>query len=265
MTKVSVIIPTKNSAVTLGRCLDSIINQSFSDWEVLLMDAVSSDDTLKIGESYHDSRIHIYSEPDKGIYDAMNKGILKSGGEWLYFLGSDDYLIDEQVLYSFFSDSDYSEYDVVYGDVESEFLDDNYYGEWNYQKILMNRCHQAVFYKSDLFGKMGLYNLRYPILADFDFNLKWFFNDSVKKRYVDRKIARFSENGVSSRSVDPYMERDIGLLIFCRGRHVLDISQKRSWMKMYIARNQDSGPKRFFFSIVLYYLTVVNYLHEKRR
>ena len=90
MPRLSIINPTFNSAKTLSRCLDSVISQSFTDWEVLMMDGVSNDDTIKIASSYQDSRIRIYSEPDKGIYDAMNKGIDKAHGEWLYFIDSDD-------------------------------------------------------------------------------------------------------------------------------------------------------------------------------
>ena len=67
MPRLSIIIPTFNSAKTLSRCLDSVISQSFTDWEVLMMDGVSNDDTIKIASSYQDSRIRIYSEPDKGI------------------------------------------------------------------------------------------------------------------------------------------------------------------------------------------------------
>ena len=108
MPKVSIIIPTCNSAKTLSRCLDSVISQSFTDWEVLMKDGVSNDDTIIIASSYQDSRIRIYSEPDKGIYDAMNKGIDKAQGEWLYFLGSDDWLLNNCVLEEIFFTSKYS-------------------------------------------------------------------------------------------------------------------------------------------------------------
>ena len=88
--KLSIIIPTFNSANTLRRALDSIIGQTLNDLEVLIMDGVSTDQTLDIAKTYNDNRIRIFSEPDNGVYDAMNKGIDKASGEWLYFLGSDD-------------------------------------------------------------------------------------------------------------------------------------------------------------------------------
>ncbi len=77
----SIIIPTYNSAKTIKRCLDSIVAQTYKDYEVLVMDGVSKDGTLEIARSYSDSHIRIYSEPDKGIYDAKNKGIHKSKGD----------------------------------------------------------------------------------------------------------------------------------------------------------------------------------------
>ena len=101
--KLSIIIPTYNSASVLAKALDSIVKQNFTDWEVLVMDGVSTDNTIKVAQSYNDSRIHIFSEPDKGIYDAMNKGIEKAQGEWLYFLGSDDWLLNGNVFDSLFS------------------------------------------------------------------------------------------------------------------------------------------------------------------
>ena len=132
--KLSIIIPTFNSASVLPKALGSIVSQTFTDWEVLIMDGVSTDDTLKVAQSYDDSRIRIYSEPDKGIYDAMNKGIKKAQGEWLYFLGSDDWLLNATVLNQIFS-NDIEKYDVIYGDVESTHLDQLHHGEWDMMKI----------------------------------------------------------------------------------------------------------------------------------
>lgn len=94
----SIIIPTYNSSATLGQALNSIIEQSFKDFEILIMDGASSDKTVAIAQKINDPRISIYSEPDSGVYDAMNKGIARARGEWVYFLGSDDWLINNTVL-----------------------------------------------------------------------------------------------------------------------------------------------------------------------
>src|ERR1700761_7508109 len=97
----SIIVPTYNSGATLRRCLESLAVQTFTDFEVLVMDGVSTDDTLRITEemsSEFQGRLRLTSEPDKGVYDAMNKGILGARGKWLLFLGSDDRLNDDLVL-----------------------------------------------------------------------------------------------------------------------------------------------------------------------
>ena len=125
----SIIIPTFNSACHIKSCLNSIVCQNYLDWEVLIMDGVSKDDTVKIAESYSDSRIHVYSEPDKGIYDAMNKGIKKAQGEWLYFLGSDDWLVDNEVLANVSNQLSH-DLDVFYGDVDAPHLPPRHKGEW---------------------------------------------------------------------------------------------------------------------------------------
>src|SRR4249920_3431468 len=94
----SIIIPTYNSESSLNKTLDSILSQTFTDFEIILTDGVSKDDTIAIAESYNDSRLKIHSEPDKGVYDAMNKGMSLATGKWLYFIGSDDYLYNDEVL-----------------------------------------------------------------------------------------------------------------------------------------------------------------------
>lgn len=193
------------------------------------MDGVSTDDTLKIAKSYNDPRIKIYSEPDKGIYDAMNKGIKKSQGEWLYFLGSDDWLIDEKVFCDILEDK--NNFDIVYGDVESPRLDKRYKGEWSIDNIEYNRCHQAIFYKRIVFDIVGLYNLKYRLLADFDCNLKCFFDKRIKMSYRKRIVSFYSDGGASSISTDELFERDMYYNILRKGWFVFNKEHKIALLK----------------------------------
>ena len=238
MPRLSIIIPTFNSAKTLSRCLDSVISQSFTDWEVLMMDGVSNDDTIKIASSYQDARIRICSEPDKGIYDAMNKGIDKAQGEWLYFLGSDDWLLNNCVLEEFFFTSKYSEYDVIYGDVESS-LNCRHNGEWKLDNLWYNRCHQAIFYKRTIFNKFGKYNLKYKVLADYDLNLKWFLCPSIQCKYIPMLIAHFSEGGTSYKCKDDTFFEDFELKILKYGNRTFTINQKKEFAR--IASNKSDN------------------------
>lgn len=209
----------------MSKALDSIVCQTFSDWEVLIMDGISTDDTLKIAQSYNDSRIRIYSEPDKGIYDAMNKGIKKAQGEWLYFLGSDDRLLDKNVLSSIFT-MDINQYDVVYGDVEASHLDSMHKGEWSMPSINFNRCHQAIFYRKGTFKKIGYYDLTYPIWADYDLNLKWFFSTKLRNKYIPLNIAHYSDGGASSTCTDSALTAKFPYIILTRAKKSLCRNQK---------------------------------------
>ena len=226
---ISIIIPTYNSERTIKRCLDSIIEQTFHDWEVLLMDGVSKDNTLSIARAYNDSRIRIYSEPDKGIYDAMNKGIQKSKGEWLYFLGSDDYFCKKEVLNRV--SEDLQDVDVVYGEVDSSQLSGENRGEWTTQMIDYNRCHQAIFYKRDVFNKLGLYNLDYKLYADYDLNIKWLFDRSIKSKHIDVKVANFSDGGASATGQDEAFWRDYEWNVLWRGWKEFSTSERLEYMQ----------------------------------
>lgn len=96
----SVIIPTYNSENTIEKCLDSLLAQTFKDFEICIIDGGSLDNTLTIATCYRTQfkNIRIVSEPDEGVYDAMNRGIDFASGKWLYFLGSDDKVFDPFVF-----------------------------------------------------------------------------------------------------------------------------------------------------------------------
>lgn len=259
--KYSIIIPTFNSGKTLKRCLDSIVTQSFHDWEVLAMDGDSKDNTVAIVCSYHDNRIRVFSEPDKGIYDAMNKGIDKSFGNWLLFLGSDDYLYDRDVLSNvvpFLLD----ELDVVYGEVESHWPELNR-GEWSLEKIDGNRCHQAIFYNRRFFGKTIRYNLRYPVLADFDVNLRWFLNRKYKHRYIPITVSHFCDGGVSSQVEDKNFYKDVELNKLKYNNHMLTLPYKKRAARQYVMANPEKKILNTVLSVYANYLAVVQKVCSK--
>lgn len=209
----SIIIPTYNSASFIGRCLDSIVSQHFKDFEILIMDGNSKDESLAIINEYRpvfDHKLRVYSEADKGVYDAMNKGIRLAKGKWLYFLGSDDYLIDPEVLGDFHRKivEAKKKIDIIYGNVFSEKLGRKYDGRFNFEKLLYrNICHQAIFYSREVFAISGGYNLRYYAAADHEFNLRCFADKKIRKQYYDRMVAFYSEGGLSeSDHNDPFTD-----------------------------------------------------------
>ncbi|MEI7736809.1 MAG: glycosyltransferase family 2 protein [Ferruginibacter sp.] len=202
----SIIIPTYNSAATIKACLESIILQSFNDWEVVIMDAASTDQTILLAETLGNAnkRIRIFSEKDAGIYDAMNKGIAKSKGQWLYFLGSDDRLFDASVLeqVKHFAEQE-PEIAVLYGDVYSTRFNGRYAGPFTIDKLYrQNICHQAIFLKRTVFDITGEFKLQFKSWADYDNNIRWFLNKRLQKKYIDILVADYADGGFSSGVTD---------------------------------------------------------------
>jgi glycosyltransferase involved in cell wall biosynthesis len=204
----TIIMPTFRAAKTLRASLDSVLCQRFTDWQLLIMDGGSTDGTLELAHAaaQADPRIRIFSQPDKGVYDAMNKGIGEAAGEWLYFLGSDDLLQDEQVLDAVFATADHRGYDLLYGNVVGASYKGVYDGVFTYEKLLSrNVSHQAMFFRRALFGRLGEYDLRYKAYADWEFNLRCFSDERVRIRFIDRTIASFGADGLSSRHDVPFL------------------------------------------------------------
>jgi len=198
--QISIIIPTYNSANTIQLALESILSQTFNDYEIIVIDGSSTDGTATIVEDYakRTDIIYWYSEKDNGIYDAMNKGILKSKGEWLFFLGSDDSFYDNHVLSDvqrIIGENPMSKF--IYGDVCKSGGKVQAYSDYNYERLLnMNICHQSIFYDRLLFANK-MYNLKYKICADWDFNLKN-FNSNNRPLYINKIITNYNLNGASS-------------------------------------------------------------------
>lgn len=206
----TIIIPTYNSATYVFDALNSILSQTFQDFEIFVIDGGSTDETLAKVKNFSkkDNRIQYISEPDLGIYDAMNKGILLANGYWLYFLGSDDILLNNNVLEIIFSNNNGSA-DIIYGNVISTRFNGRYDGEFTLPKIFeKNICHQAIFFKKRVFKITGNFNLRYVAHADYDHNLKWFLNKKLKKKYLPIDIAKYADGGFSSVSNDNKFYRE---------------------------------------------------------
>lgn len=211
--KLSIIIPTFNSGKTLTKTLESIVAQNFVDLECWLIDANSTDNTLSIIENFNQKHTFIkyISEADNGIYDAMNKGINFANGDYLYFMGSDDVFYDANVLNNLWLTGFFMRTDLIYGDVVFKHSKIRYGEEKNYLKLIKNLeniCHQSVFYSKNVFTKIGYYDLRFPIYADFNLNIKCFKDNSLSKIYINQTICVFNEKGTSysARHKDNYIE-----------------------------------------------------------
>lgn len=207
----SIVVPTFNSEERILKCLQGIARQEYNEFEVIVQDGMSKDNTAKLVREFSSANsnvsIRLFEEKDSGIYDAMNKGIEHASGKWLLFLGSDDELHDESVLQDVADFLKKKDAEIVYGD--AKISGDNFWakdgtvydGQFDYRKLLdKNICHQAIFFRKDVFERYGNYNLKYKIWADWEFNLRVF--NSAKCVYQDRIISNFATGGVSSTNTD---------------------------------------------------------------
>lgn len=200
----SIIIPNYNSGKLLEESLESIYNEDVSfSFEVLVMDNCSSDLPNKILEKFPFQNLYFYSEPDSGIYNAMNKGIKKVRGEWIYFLGAgDSFNFNEikKIDFEYFLSQNVK---LIYGNVFMVSKKIIYDGVFSLGKLLKkNICHQSILFNKVLFKKFGSFNEKFEIAADYDLNLKIFFDGKIKKSFVDLVFANYSGNGVSDRRRD---------------------------------------------------------------
>lgn len=195
---VSIITPTLNASSTLVSCLNSVAFQKYRNIEHIIIDGLSNDDTFEIAKKFQNQfvNIKVIREKDFGIYDAMNKGIDLAKGEWIYFLGSDDALYDDNIFFSLLPLLNNTELDIIYGNVIFKISGKKYNGKFNSLKLLnRNICHQGIITRKSVYEKLGKFDLRYNALADWHFNMKWFNDKKFKHTYIDNIIAYFFEDG----------------------------------------------------------------------
>ncbi len=256
----SIIIPTFNSEKHIQECLDSVKNQEWDNYEVLIIDGKSIDGTIEIIERnrLNFSSLLVISEKDEGVYDAMNKGINAARGKWLYFLGSDDKFIDENVLGFVFDVLGNSDPDILYGNVQLAKTGQIYAGEFGNQKMYeMNISQQAIFYKRRIFEIVGSFDPAYKSNADWAHNFHWFFNSKIRKMYVDRVVALYSENGLSSWFVDQAFKRHKEkLYLKLAGKNIKE-EYKTQVLKFLVINRRDSRnyPEFLWYAFIFFIRT----------
>lgn len=259
----SIIIPTYNSEATIAKALDSVLGQSFDGYEILIIDGKSTDNTVSIVNAYklNSPTIQLISEPDSGIYDAMNKGVRLASGDWLYFLGSDDYLFDSEVLQSVFDFIEKGNYDVLYGQVHSSAFNGLYDGAFDYVKLTRkNICHQAIFFNKNVFKIIGDFDISFTSVADWHHNIRWFYNSKIKHHYIDLTIAEYADGGYSSHNRDQKFLDMKYALLFNYGFFKLPLSELISVTTKLVKKYKSQNHYFYFFvyGIILFFLKVKN-------
>lgn len=202
----SIIIPVFNRADELEKTLDSVLSQDPALFECIVQDGGSTDGggTLAVLQALGD-RVRWVSEPDTGVYDAMNRAMERATGEFFYFLGAGDTLRPD-VLQAVADVIPRDPGTYFYGNVFSEAHGRVYngrYGRWKISRI--NVCHQAVFCHRHLFTLLGGFDTRYKIMADHVWNVKAFGDPRVRRVYADLVIADYAAGGLSHYTPDPQL------------------------------------------------------------
>jgi glycosyltransferase involved in cell wall biosynthesis len=211
--KVSLITVTYNAAETLGDTIRSVLNQSHQDIEYILVDGASKDNTVDIIQSFArtDDRIKWISEADKGLYDAMNKGIRMATGELVGILNADDFFSSNDVIasvvHAFYGSL---EIDAVFGDIEFVATNNLKKVIRKYSSSIFRSClfrwgfmpaHPTFYCKRELFDKLGYYHLDFKIAADYELLVRFILINKIKTKYLKKTFVSMRVGGKSTQGI----------------------------------------------------------------
>lgn len=214
MLKFSIITVCYNSEATIEQTVKSVLNQTYSNLEYIIIDGKSTDRTLELLDKYKSNFDCLISEPDNGIYDAMNKGILNATGDIIGILNSDDVFFDEKVLETVVNEFEKnSAIDCVYGNIL--FYDScmqKIVRAWRnkpYSKYYFEKgevpAHPALFIKSKIYKEVGLYKINFKISADQEFMLRILKVHQYKSSYLNKFLVKMRMGGVSTKGLQSYI------------------------------------------------------------
>lgn len=208
--KVSIITATYNSEKTLRHTLESVLHQDYEQIEYIIVDGASKDGTLQLIKEYEPrfgGRMKYVSEPDKGLYDAMNKGLRMATGDVIGILNSDDFLNNSGIISLVAEHMQTSNVDAVYGDVH--YVDDNnlgkcvrYYSSRVFSRGLMRLgfmpAHPSFYCKAEVYRDKGLFDTSFKQAADFELLLRLIYCQSISTKYIPTDFVTMRVGGLST-------------------------------------------------------------------
>ena len=213
--KISIITAVFNNRDTVAAALDSVLSQSHVDSELVVIDGGSTDGTLDTLSRYVDRVAAFVSEPDSGIYDALNKGIGKATGDVVGFLHSDDLMADELALTRVAEAFADPAVDAVYGDLVYVSRNDpsNVVRRWNAGPFNVNQLqwgwmppHPTFYVRRELYERLGRFDISYRIAADYDCMLR-FLTGGIKVAYIPELLVKMRVGGASNRSLSSLLAK----------------------------------------------------------
>lgn len=206
--KISIITATFNSGATLRDTMESVLRQSYQDYEHIIIDGLSKDDTLSIIaelEPLYYGRLKYISEKDRGLYDAMNKGINIATGDVIGILNSDDFYTGNDVLSTVAKEIE--NVDAIYGDIHYVSPDNldkcvRYYSSKSFRRWKMRLgfmpAHPSFYCHQDVYTRYGIFDLSFKIAADFEQLLRLIYIHKISTKYIEKDFVTMRTGGASS-------------------------------------------------------------------
>lgn len=216
--RISVITATYNSGRTIGDTLESVLRQTYSDVELIVVDGASRDDTMDIVRRYEPrfgGRLRWTSEPDRGIYDAMNKGIARATGDVIGILNSDDFYTSDTVLERVAEAMAGGDVDAIYGDIHYVRDGDlhkcvRYYSSRPFRRGLMRLgfmpAHPSFYCRREVYERCGTFDTTYRVAADFENLLRLIYVNRIRTRYLPVDFVTMRTGGASTSGLSSHRQ-----------------------------------------------------------
>ncbi len=208
--KISVITAVYNAETTIANAIESVAGQTYQDVEHIIIDGGSTDGTLGLIEEMRNDRMVVVSEPDRGIYDAINKGIARASGDVIGLAHADDFLASQDVLTLIAASFSDPEIDACYGDLDyvSQSDPDKVIRHWRssiFSKAKLKRGwmppHPTLFMRRHVYETHGTYDITMRIAADYDAILRYFSRDDLRVHYIPQVLVKMRVGGASNGSL----------------------------------------------------------------
>jgi len=207
---VSIITVSFNSVSTISDTINSVLAQTYKNIEYIIIDGSSTDGTVELIRTFGKKISTLITEPDNGIYDAINKGIRVAKGDIIGILNSDDFLYDKFVIEKVVKTFTKNDIDAIIGDVQfvdpdktdrvKRYYSSKYFHPGKFRYGFMP-AHPSFYAKKDLYNNLGLYKTDYEIAADYELLIRFLYINKVKYKYIEMPLVSMRTGGVSNKSL----------------------------------------------------------------